>query len=228
MFHFMIDLENTRSRGLQGAEYLTADDCVTIFYSQTCVKLEKGKLQQIIDAGSVLDIRRLRRTGKNALDFYIASRIGELFGGGYSGIVAIVSNDKGYNAVQDYWSSCAKPARKVLLQSNIEQCIGCSNESSDRKKLIQGKLQEVNLETEYRLYGERLKMRRALEDIFSDTSYRNLTGQIFGVVEGRKESELRGLYLDTIKRFGREDGLEIYRRIKQAFGAERERAADES
>ncbi len=78
------------------------------------------------------------------------------------------------------------------------------------------------------MYGERLKMRRALEDIFSDTSYRNLTGQIFGVVEGRKESEPRGLYLDMIKRFGREDGLEIYRRIKQAFGAERERAADES
>ena len=227
MFHFMIDLENTRSKGLQGAEYLTADDCVTIFYSQTCMKLEKGKLQQIIDAGSALDIRRLQRTGKNALDFYIASRIGELFGSGYTGIVAIVSNDKGYNAVQDYWSCCVKPVRKVLLQPNIEQCIGCSNESSDRKKLIQGRLQEVNLETEYRLYGERLKMRRALEEIFSDTAYRNLIGQIFGVVEGRKEHEPRGLYLDTIKRFGREDGLEIYRRIKPVFGAEREKVMDE-
>ena len=141
--------------------------------------------------------------------------------------MAIVSNDKGYNAVQDYWSSCVKPARKVLLQPNIEQCIGCSNESSDRKKLIQGRLQEVNLETEYRLYREHLKMRRTLEEIFSDTAYRKLIGQIFGVVEGRKEHEPKELYLDTIKRFGREDGLEIYRRIKPVFGAEREKAMDE-
>ena len=50
MFHFMIDLENTRSRGLQGAEYLSVEDCVTIFYSQSCLKVEGGKLQQIMDA----------------------------------------------------------------------------------------------------------------------------------------------------------------------------------
>lgn len=39
MLHFMIDLENTRSKGLQGAEYLTAEDKVTVFYSQTCVQV---------------------------------------------------------------------------------------------------------------------------------------------------------------------------------------------
>lgn len=220
MFHFMIDLENTRSRGLQGAEYLSVYDCVTIFYSQNCVKLEKGKLQQIIDAGSILDICRLQRTGKNALDFYIASRIGELFGRGYTGTVAIVSNDKGYSAVQDYWSCCTRPARKVLLQPNIEQCIGCSDERSGRRELIRGKLQEVNLETQYGLYGQHLKVRRELEGSFLDTPYENLLGQIVRLAERGKERGSREMYLDTIRRFGREDGLEIYRRMKQTFGAE--------
>nr|WP_296441524.1 PIN domain-containing protein [uncultured Acetatifactor sp.] len=215
MFHFMIDLENTRSKGLQGAEYLSPDDHVTVFYSESCLKVEKGKLQQIIDAGSVLDICRLQRNGKNALDFYITSKVGELFGAGYQGIVAIVSGDKGYCAVQDYWAKCVKPARTVILQPNIEQCIGCSNESSPRRGMIQERLREVNLETQFGMYGEHLKMRQILEDSFADTAYRDLLGQIVSVVERQKGCGRRVLYLDTIKRFGRKKGLEIYTKIKQ-------------
>lgn len=82
MIHFMVDLENTGSRGLQGVEYLESDDRITIFYSQSCLKIERGKLQQIAEAGSKLNICRLQNVGKNALDFYIASRIGEVYGKG--------------------------------------------------------------------------------------------------------------------------------------------------
>lgn len=217
MFHFMIDLENTRSRGLQGAEYLCPEDYVTIFYSQSCLKVERGKLQQIVDAGSGLDICRLQKIGKNAMDFYIASRIGELFGSGYPGIVAIVSNDKGYNAVLDYWSSCVKPARKVILQPDIERCIGYSNEDSARKAGIQGNLQEVNLETQFGLYKERFRTRRELADCLADTGYQDLLGQIVNVVEAGKEHGRRELYLDTVKRFGKKKGLDIYTKIKQSI-----------
>lgn len=220
MFHFMIDLENTRSKGLQGAEYLSPGDQVTVFYSQSCLRVEKGKLRQIIDAGSVLNICRLQRNGKNALDFYITSRIGELFGAGYQGMVAIVSNDKGYCAVQDYWAKCVKPSRTVILQPNIEQCIGCSNENSARRALIQESLQEVNLETQYGLYGERLKMRQKLEESFADTAYGDLLGQIVSVAEEQKGHGSRELYLDALRRFGRKKGLEIYRKIRQALGTE--------
>lgn len=215
MCHFMIDLENTRSKGLQGAEYLSPDDQVTIFYSQSCMRVERGRLQQIVDAGSFLDICRLQKTGKNALDFYITSKIGEVFGGGYQGTVAIVSNDKGYCAVQDYWAKCAKPSRRVILHSNIEQCIGSAKEDSQRGRLIQEKLQEVNLETQYGLYEEHLKTRQTLEVIFADTAYRELLGQIVNLVEAQKGHERRLLYLDILKSFGRKRGLDIYTRIKQ-------------
>ena len=217
MFHFMIDLENTRSKGLQGAECLSPEDQVTVFYSQSCLRVEKGKLRQIIDAGSILNICRLQRNGKNALDFYITSHIGELFGAGYQGMVAIVSNDKGYCAVQDYWAKCVKPSRSVILQPNIEQCIGYSNENSARRKLIQEGLQEVNLETQFGLYGERLKMRQILEEGFADTVYRDLLGQIVRVVEEQKGHGGRELYLNTLRRFGRRKGLEIYRKIRQTL-----------
>lgn len=146
MFHFMIDLENTRGMGLQGAEYLCADDFVTIFYSRFCARVERGRLRQIAEAGSVLELCRLQRSGKNAMDYYIASRVGERFGGGYQGTIAIVSSDKGYSAVQDYWACCAEPARKVVLQPNIEQCIGRSDEDSARRRAIQERLEEVDLQ----------------------------------------------------------------------------------
>ena len=217
MVHFMIDLENTRSRGLQGAEYLSPDDHVTIFYSQSCMKVEKGRLQQIVDAGSALDICRLQRIGKNAMDFYIATRIGELFGSGYQGTVAIVSSDKGYSAVVDYWRCCAKPARKVVLQPDIERCIGCSNEDSARRVGIQGKLQEVNLETQIGLYKEQFRTRRELVDRFANTDYQELLGQIINVVEAGKGHGRRELYLDTVKRFGKKKGLDIYTKIKQSI-----------
>ena len=65
-------------------------------------------------------------------------------------------------------------------------------------------------------------MRRQLEDSFLDTPYGKLLGQIANVAERGKEHGSREMYLDTIRRFGRKDGLEIYRRIRQALGAETE------
>ena len=137
MIHFMVDLENTGSRGLQGVEYLESDDRITIFYSQSCLKIERGKLQQIAEAGSKLSICRLQNVGKNALDFYIASRIGEVYGKGYEGLTAIVSNDKGFKAIQDYWQNCALLQRRIILKPDIEQSILSSNENSDRRRTIQ-------------------------------------------------------------------------------------------
>ena len=92
----MIDFENTGSRVLQGAEYLQPDDSVTIFYSQICMKIEQKPLRQLKESGCSFRICKLQKPGKNALDFYIASHIGEIYGQGYTGMIAIVSNDAGY------------------------------------------------------------------------------------------------------------------------------------
>lgn len=211
--YFMVDLENTGSRGLQGAEYLTAEDSITLFYSEACKRIERGRLQQMKDSGSRLDICRLQNSGKNALDFYIASRIGETYGAGYEGTTVVISNDKGFRAVQDYWRSCAVCQKRIILKPDIEQGILASNESSERKRVIQKKLQEVDLQAEYKKHEEHMRIRRELEERFADTEYAGMVEQILLVVEGRKAHKV--LYLDSLKRFGRKDGVEIYRRIRQ-------------
>lgn len=155
MIHFMVDFENVKSAGLHGSEYLCSDDGVTIFYSNTCLKIEKEKMDDILKSGCGLHICKLQNMGKNALDFYIASRIGEVFGSGYQGEIAIISKDKGFQAVQDYWRY-AKSPKNIVLNTNIEQCILFSGEKSERHDLIHRKKEHVDIEQEYRKYQEQL------------------------------------------------------------------------
>ncbi len=211
--YFMVDMENTGSQGLQGAEYLTAGDNITLFFSRPCRKIEQGKMQDILNSGCGMKICPLHKPGKNALDFYIASGIGEIYGTGYEGITVIVSGDKGFQAVQDYWRCCTPHPRRIILRKSIELGILASNENSERRKTIQRKLQEVDLETEYRKQEERRRIRKELEEKFADTEYAGMIEQIAMVMEGKKENKV--LYLDSLKRFGRKKGVEIYHRIKQ-------------
>lgn len=85
MLHFLVDFENVGNQGLQGTSWLNAEDSITIFFSQTKAKIEQRKLQQIIRSKCDFQICRLDKTGKNALDFYIATRVGEIYGSGYAG-----------------------------------------------------------------------------------------------------------------------------------------------
>ena len=213
MIHFMIDFENTRSRGLQGAEYLQEEDSVTIFYSQACMKIEQGRLRQLKQARCSFKLCKLQKSGKNALDFYIASHIGEIYGQGYTGIAAIVSSDAGFQAVKDYWKSCASVPQNIILRPDIEQCIFSSGENSLRQKRIYMEKKEVCLEEEYKKYAEQQRIRNALKDSFSNTDYEGMVEQIMEVVNHSKPLKL--LYLDSVKQFGKRDGLNIYHKVKQ-------------
>ena len=209
----MVDFENTRSRGLYGAEYLQPDDSVTIFYSQVCMKIEQKRFCQLKESGCGFRICKLQKSGKNALDFYIASRIGEIYGQGYTGMTAIVSNDAGFRAIKEYWKNCADVSRDIILRSDIEQCIFSSGENSFRQRQISLGKHEVDLEGEYKKYAEQQRIRKGLEESFAHTDYEKLIEQIMGMIESPKS--LKFLYLDSVKQFGKRDGLNIYHKIKQ-------------
>ena len=214
--YFLIDFENVGSEGLKGAEYLLKEDTVIIFFSRACEQIHQGCLHQIMESFCRLDICKLKKTGKNGLDFYIATKVGEVFGSGYSGKAAIVSKDQGFTAVRDYWRCRGKVFREVILGSNLEQCILSANENRFRTTQIREKLKPVKLETEFARYEERMKVRRILEKEFADTAYEEKLGAIQGLVE--KGAGKKILYLDSVKTFGKKDGLEIYRRMKKAAG----------
>ena len=214
MIHFMVDWENIQHNGLRGSKYLEQDDSVTIFYSAACNRIEQGDLQDLLQSGCTLELCKLVKPGKNALDHYIASRIGEVFGNGYAGHVAIVSRDKGFRAIQDYWKCCAEPAHMIALQPSIEACIASVNENTERHQIIQRALQTVNLEKEFAKYQETQRIRAELCQLFSGTVYQSCVNQIMDIVANQK-TQSKVVYLNVLKQFGKKDGLEIYRRLCQ-------------
>ena len=209
----MIDLENVLSRGLRGAQYLQNNDYVDIFYSQSCCRLEQEFFENIITSNAEFHIYKLKNASKNALDFYIASHIGEVYGSGYQGNIAIVSNDKGYKAVRDFWSTYSGRKNQIILGADIQRCILQSNEDSERRMSIKQALTNIDLETEYARYEERQKMKRQMEKVLAGTEYEELAGNVFDII-GREKSK-KIIYLDMLKKFGRKSGTEIYNKIKQ-------------
>lgn len=214
--YFLIDFENIVNEGLKGAQYLLKEDSVIIFYSVSCEQIRQGSLYQLMESSCYLDICKLKKPGKNALDFYIATKIGAIFGGGYSGKVAIVSKDQGFGAVRDYWRNKEKPSREVILGDTIEKCILSANENRTRTEEIREQLKPVKLEIEFAKYQERIKIRKILEEAFLGSRYEEYMEEIQNLFQ--KQSGKKILYLDSIKTLGKKDGLEIYRKMKSLIG----------
>lgn len=210
--HFIVDYENTDCRGLKGVQYLQKEDKLDIFFSQCCSKIETEYWEEIMKAGCEFHACKLEKSGHNALDFYIATRIGELFGKGSSGPVAIVSKDKGFSAVRDYWQKAEK-GKKIVLKPNIEQCILASNEPSERRRLIQSRKQILSLEQEYKKYAEYQQWQQMLEQRFSNLLAYQEIEELAELLE--KKPRARVLYLNLLKLFGKEKGLYVYRECKK-------------
>lgn len=78
--YFLVDFENVRSGGLRGVDYLEESDYLTIFFSNAAHSCENRYLEEIEKSGCYFDTCKLKNPGKNGLDFYIATRVGEFYG----------------------------------------------------------------------------------------------------------------------------------------------------
>lgn len=210
---FLIDYENVGNVGMKGHEYLDAGDYVVLFYSEAKKSMERRVLEDIVSSGCRFESYKLCKTGKNALDFYIASRLGELVGGGYEGTSVIVSNDAGFQAVRDYWGSRAPHKRRVLLSPCLEAGIVSGNENNQRTKELRRKRESLSIGKYYEAYRERMRIRSVLKNLFEGTPYEDVTEQIQNIIE-KKDNTAKITYLSSLHLFGRERGLEIYHKIK--------------
>lgn len=210
--YFLVDFENVRSGGLRGVDYLDKSDYITIFFSDAAHSCEGRYLEEIEESGCHFDTCKLQNTGKNGLDFYIASRVGEFYGSGHKERVAIISKDQGYKAVRDYWDVRLPSNKKIIISPSVERSLIASNDNSERVKRLKGKLASVDIDVFQAKYEERVKMQQLLQQIFHETEYENKMAEIQDMVETIKSPKI--VYLNSLHRFGRNQGLEIYRRIK--------------
>ncbi len=214
--YFLIDYENVTGLGMRGTEYLLPGDHVIVFYSGSVPNMEARHLQNIKDANCGFTVYKLLKAHKNALDFYIATKAGEIFGAGYEGIIIIVSKDAGFHAVRDFWATHSKPSRRVVLGESIEKSILLAGEKHPRTEKLQRLLKNADIGNFYSAYQETQKLKGILQEAFAGTQYIERTGEMEEIL--KQGSSPKVIYLDTLRRFGRKDGLVVYNTLKNCLG----------
>lgn len=210
--YFLIDYENVRNLGMRGSEYLLPSDYVIVFYSRNAPLMEMRHLNNIKNSGCGFETCELLTKRKNGLDFYIATKVGELFGAERCKNAVLISNDSGFQAIRDFWQERSGTKHRVALSESIEHGIITVGENSERSKLIRAQRKTMDIGQFYAAYQENQKIYRMLCEAFEGTAYSDRLSEIQDVLQAGTSPKV--IYLDSLRRFGRKDGQEIYRRLK--------------
>ena len=212
--YFLIDYENVNYAGLEGTEFLEKGDTVSFFYSDKCDKIISYRMKAIEKSGCTFEICKLRNVRKNGLDFYIASKVGEIFAMDRNAKIAIISADNGFQAVLDYWRPRLKVQNQLVKSKSIAKSLICLNGEGARKLLVNENMAALELQTVYAKYEERNRIVAGVTDLFVDTDFEPLISQIADIVISSNKPKI--LYLTSLKSFGKRDGTEVYRKIKNS------------
>ena len=214
----LVDYENVSANdGLKGVEYLNEQDILIIFYSQCCEKIRAEYIEMIEKSQCEFKTYKLARTGKNALDFYIAVECGVLGSRGGKQI-SFISKDKGFGSVTDFFRIQTElDGVTVCVASNIENALMSSNalEDETRKKLIKDKTRTLSIDAEQARIKEHRAFVEKITKAFKGTDYEKKTDKIIRFIEGQDVKTPRFLYTGSMHEFGREDGRMIYQVLKQ-------------
>ena len=167
--YFLIDYENVNYAGLEGTEFLEKGDTVSIFFSGVSDKIVAYRMKDIERSGCNLEICKLQNVRKNALDFYIASKVGEIFAVEKDAKIAIVSADRDYRSVLDYWTPRLSVPRQLVRCKTLAKAISHVNGEGARKVLVNERMKILDLQTEYGRYEERKRIANEITVLFAGT-----------------------------------------------------------
>lgn len=104
MNYFLVDFENVRTDGIKDLKGVQEGDAMVVFYSENCKSITLDVLDSIIALKLKYSSSKVKVGTKNALDFQLTSYLGYLIGqGGMDTNYYIVSDDKGFEVVADFW-----------------------------------------------------------------------------------------------------------------------------
>ena len=104
--YFLIDFENMPISNGTYLEEMHAGDIIIIFYSDMCNEISLDLLEAADKLNIECHYQKANIGTKNALDFQLSSYLGYLIGKGtLNSRYHIVSKDKGYDCLCNYWRS---------------------------------------------------------------------------------------------------------------------------
>ena len=112
---FLVDMENVHK--LTNINKLTQNDKLILFYSDNTPPMPMDTLKAIVSTNASFDLKKVHLGVKSALDFQLSSYLGYLLATYPDAKFVIVSKDKGFEVVRQFWATEKK--HNIKLQSNI-------------------------------------------------------------------------------------------------------------
>lgn len=159
-----------------------------------------------------IHLYRLRTARKNAIDFYIASKLGELIGRYGIKKAAIVTKDQGFQSVADFWGHVAENRCKVILEKSISDCILKSGNNDEQYRTVKYQMMPVPLENLYNEYERQKALEGKVRIQLAGTEFEEECSKVIDIFAHADNK--KGLYLSSLKQFGRERGTRLYANIR--------------
>ena len=103
---YLIDLENVNSGGFEGANNLTENDELIVFYSEKADTLKIPIIRMLLSTKAEIKFYKSKNGIMNAMDFDIVSVLGIVYDAEHDFV--IVSKDKGFDVVVERYRSFGK------------------------------------------------------------------------------------------------------------------------
>lgn len=216
MSAFLIDYENINGVSiLPGLDLLSPQDKLILFYSKACSSLRKECWDIIESSACEFSTVKLLQHGRDYLDKYICTAVGETHAKGEKEI-AIISRDKGFQAVIDYYKSIQCSDFKVVKAESIEQAMLSFGNPSDKKRrsIISERNKKISIDEISIRLKERTIIKERIRKALAGTPYQFMVNDICEFVSNREEINKRSLYTGAMHSFGRENGRALYNIIK--------------
>jgi len=209
---YLIDFENVHNDGMEGYEYLTEEDSIYIFYSKAAPNIRKKIAAKIFDSSMDVHLYKLFEPRKNAIDYYIAAKTGQIVEKFRPDRLAIVTKDQGFQSIADFWGHAAEDKCKIILEKNIAECILKAKAKDEQFAAVQYDYMQVPLEMSYHEYEKKKELMGKVKEHLLGTEFENEENQVVDLFSEAESKKV--LYLSALKRFGRERGTKLYANIK--------------
>lgn len=182
---FLVDYENVHVDGFNGLSNCSENDFIKIFYTKVADTLTFGLHRRLSETKAKIEYLKVENGSKNALDFQLSSYLGYLIAVNANDKYYIVSKDKGFEILTQFWSKYKSLNAQVSLVSDLTLKV---------EKEIQEQLNQK------------------VQTTLKESTFKEQTNEIISIIDKYKTKS--GINTALVKKFESKKAGEIYKLIK--------------
>ncbi len=185
MATFLVDYENVHVDGFNGLSNCKENDIIKIFYTKSADTLTFGLHRRLNETKGKIEYIKVENGAKNALDFQLSSYLGYLIANNLDDKYYIVSKDKGYEVLTQFWSKYKAINAQVTLVSDL---------TLKDEKVIQ------------------IQLDQKVQSTLKESTFKVDTNEIILIIDKYKTKQ--GINNALVKKYESKKAGEIYKLIK--------------